>query len=228
MSLVEALPEPARQSRGENVVRLKLPAGTRRDEVMGWAIEQVADAERRVAALQERIAYLESLSVTDELTGLLNRRGFMWELQRTLATAKRTGPQGILLLCDLDGFKSVNDCWGHAAGDEVLRRAAAVLAARTRRSDIVARIGGDEFAVVLVGAGLVSARRKAQVLAAKIVDAAAGAVEGERVAIGVSFGFAAFAGEEAEEDLLGQADLAMYGAKRRKYAARSTAALNAV
>jgi diguanylate cyclase (GGDEF)-like protein len=223
MSLVHALPEPVLQQHRENVVRLKVPAGKRRDEVMGWAIEQVAEAERRVAALQERIAYLESLSITDELTGLLNRRGFLWELQRTLATAKRAGPAGTLILCDLDGFKSVNDCWGHAAGDEVLRRVASALSARTRRSDVVARIGGDEFAIVLVGAGLTAARRKSQILAGKIVEAAAGAVVNERVSIGVSFGFAAFVGEEAEDDLLGQADLAMYGAKRRKYAGRAAA-----
>jgi diguanylate cyclase (GGDEF)-like protein len=227
MSLVEILPGQGHlggeERAVENVVTLKLPARARRKEVMGWAMEQVADAERRVAALQERIAYLESLSVTDELTGLLNRRGFMWELSRTLATAKRGGPHGVVLLCDLDGFKGVNDRWGHAAGDEVLRRTGAVLSNKTRRSDIVARIGGDEFSIVLVGAGLVAARRKAQGLAAHIVEAAAAAVAGESVTIGVSFGFAAFIGEETEEDLLNQADVAMYGAKRRNRAVRLAA-----
>jgi diguanylate cyclase (GGDEF)-like protein len=224
MSLVEALPQVERRGRAgrgaQNVIQLKLPPGAQGDEVMGWAMAQVAEAERRVAALQERIAYLESLSVTDELTGLLNRRGFVWELRRTLATAKRGGPHGILLMCDLDGFKGVNDCFGHAAGDEVLRRTGAVLSARTRRSDVVARIGGDEFAIVLVGASLAAARKKGQCLAASIAKSAADAVAGERIGIGVSFGYAAFAGEEGEEDLLAQADIAMYGAKRRNRAAR--------
>jgi diguanylate cyclase (GGDEF)-like protein len=221
MSLIEAVPELSRRGEIEsagNVVPLTLPRGARRQEVVGWALAAVAEAERRVAALQERITYLESLSVTDELTGLRNRRGFMWELARILATAKRGGPGGILMVCDLDGFKGINDRLGHGVGDEVLRQIGAILAEKTRRSDIVARIGGDEFAIVLVGASLGSARRKASVLASKIAQASA-AIDG-RSGVGVSFGIAAFAGGESEEDLLNQADIAMYGEKRRHRAMR--------
>jgi diguanylate cyclase (GGDEF)-like protein len=220
MSLVEALPRRAAEEiarGGGNVIPLTLPRSARPKEVVGWALAAVAEAERRVAALQARIVYLESLSVTDELTGLLNRRGFMWELSRCLATAKRGGAAGAVVTCDLDGFKQVNDRLGHIAGDEALRQTAAVLSRHTRRSDIVARIGGDEFAIVLVGAGLASARRKAQCLADKIAKAAA-AVTGGGIAVGVSFGIAAFSGEESEDDLLDQADVAMYGEKRRNRA----------
>src|SRR4051812_33841082 len=216
MPLVEALPPAERRAAADNVVPLQPPPGAPGPDAVGWAMAQLADAERRVAALQDRIAYFESLSVTDELTGLLNRRGFMSDLRRALATAKRGGPAGILVLCDLDRFKEVNDRFGHAAGDAVLRRTATVLSERTRRCDTVARIGGDEYALVLVGAGLVAARKKGQSLAASIAAAAAEAVAGARLPVGVSLGYAAFAGDENEDDLLAQADIAMYGAKRRQ------------
>jgi diguanylate cyclase (GGDEF)-like protein len=124
------------------------------------------------------------------------------------------------MVCDLDGFKAVNDRLGHAAGDQVLRRTAAVLRGQTRTTDLVARNGGDEFAVILVGASLPSARRKGQALTTHIPAAAGEAIAGERIEIGVSFGYAAFLGDESEDDLLAAADLAMYEEKRRKRAAR--------
>src|SRR3546814_19486078 len=80
-----------------------------------------AEAEQTLALQRARIRYLESLSVTDEMTGLLNRRGFGLELSRALARARRQNESGLLVMCDLDNFKAINDTYGHPAGDALLR-----------------------------------------------------------------------------------------------------------
>jgi diguanylate cyclase (GGDEF)-like protein len=112
----------------------------------------VVRAEREIATLRERIVRLEALVATDELTGVLNRRGFEAEMLRTLDLARRHGETGVLLFVDLDDFKRINDTFGHAAGDEVLRHVALLLKKSVRRSDVVARLGGDEFVVLLTKA----------------------------------------------------------------------------
>jgi GGDEF domain-containing protein len=131
------------------------------ERLVDWALAAVADSEKRMAILQARIDYLEGLSMTDELTGLLNRRGFAGQLGRALAAARRSGPHGALLICDLDGFKAVNDQHGHAMGDAVLRHVTQLLMQHVRRTDAVARLGGDEFALLLVGASDAGAAQKA-------------------------------------------------------------------
>ena len=113
------------------------------------ALVSAAEMQQRLAAQHERIEKLEALSHTDELTGVLNRRGFMAHFARAMATARRAGGGGILAIIDIDDLKVINDRLGHPAGDAVLRRVAAVLTDNVRESDVVARIGGDEFAVLL-------------------------------------------------------------------------------
>src|SRR3546814_1418393 len=81
------------------------------------------------------------------MTGLLNRRGFGLELSRALARARRQNESGLLVMCDLDNFKAINDTYGHPAGDAILRAVGKALKRNTRESDYVARVGGDEFAV---------------------------------------------------------------------------------
>src|SRR5208283_4427993 len=106
-------------------------------------------AEHVIRSQAEHIRRLESLAMTDELTGLLNRRGFMMALQRELSMAKRdSAANGIVAMIDLDGFKSVNDTWGHNVGDDYLQSVAEALLGLVRSSDIVARLGGDEFAII--------------------------------------------------------------------------------
>src|SRR5260370_29688258 len=156
-----AAPGHGVERRTDNIVALKVPREADRQVVLDWAMATVAEAEERLATLQTRIEYLEGLSVTDELTGLLNRRGFLAQLDRALASARRGGPHGVLMICDLDGFKQINDRHGHLAGDEVLCQVGGLLARHVRRSDTVARLAGDEFAILLVGAHLLSAGRQA-------------------------------------------------------------------
>jgi diguanylate cyclase (GGDEF)-like protein/PAS domain S-box-containing protein len=109
--------------------------------------------ERRIAEqaaqLQEANARLEELATTDSLTALRNRRAFLDQLNIQLELAARAARPLSILFLDLDHFKEYNDRYGHLAGDEVLRKAAQVLRDRARRSDIVARVGGEEFGILL-------------------------------------------------------------------------------
>ena len=189
------------------------PAAEDHPAMLDWALATAAAAEQRVADLEERLAYLESLSVTDELTTVLNRRGFVLQLTRAIAAASRGGPQGVLIVCDLDGFKAVNDLYGHRAGNEVLRQIAAALRNRIRRNDVVGRLGGDEFALLLIDANLTNARRKALALA-RDLSATPPEVDGTLIPLSASFGLATYDGTEDQEALLHRADMAMYAEKR--------------
>jgi len=113
------------------------------------AFSAALSAERRIAELLDRVANLEETASTDDLTQVLNRRGFRAELERALAAAGRYGIKGMLIFIDLDGFKDVNDDHGHAAGDHILRTVACILNENVRETDYVARLGGDEFAILL-------------------------------------------------------------------------------
>jgi diguanylate cyclase (GGDEF)-like protein len=130
------------------------------ERVAQRAMSAAIRAEQNIVTLRERIRCLERLVTTDELTGVLNRRGFEAELRRTLDLAQRHGETGVLLFVDLDGFKRINDTYGHAAGDQVLRHVAWLLKKSVRRSDVVARLGGDEFVVLLTKACAVGGRRR--------------------------------------------------------------------
>jgi diguanylate cyclase (GGDEF)-like protein len=193
------------------------PATEDHPAMLDWALATAAAAEQRVADLEERLAYLESLSVTDELTAVLNRRGFVLELTRAIAAASRRGPQGVLIICDLDGFKAVNDLHGHRTGNEVLRQVATTLRNHVRRNDVVGRLGGDEFALLLIGASLANARRKAMALARDLTTAPP-EVDGTPIPLSASFGLAAYDGNEDQEALLHRADMAMYTQKRGRRA----------
>lgn len=117
--------------------------------------------------LEERAERLEILSQTDELTGLLNRRAFIERAQVALKQARRTNSYAAFLMLDIDYFKRINDQYGHNMGDLVLSQFAKLLASNTRENDIVARIGGEEFAIVV----LVNEPNAAVQLADKLLQA---------------------------------------------------------
>jgi diguanylate cyclase (GGDEF)-like protein len=181
------------------------PANADQATLLAWAHDVSAAAHGRVATLEQRIAHLETLIGSDELTGLLNRRGFMGAFARANASAKRGGPAGVIVVCDLDGFKKVNDLLGHAQGDEKLRQVSDIFRRKIRKMDAAARMGGDEFALMLVGVSIATVRRKCQYLARVI----------NTIGLGASFGLAVFDGTESEETVLHRADMAMYEDKRR-------------
>ena len=177
------------------------------------ALVAVLDAERRMVQQRDHIMYLERLTMTDELTGLLNRRGFQAQLRRALAAADRYEERGLLAYVDLDGFKPVNDTYGHAAGDEVLRQVARVLNDNVRDTDCVGRLGGDEFAILLTRTspkdGVKRARWLEELVNTTVVD-----WQGREIALRASFGFQRYGPNDDEHELLKRADSAMYNAKR--------------
>jgi len=175
-------------------------------------LEAAARTEQTLAIQRARIRHLESLSNTDELTGLLNRRGFHRELDRALARARRNRESGVLLLCDLDRFKTINDSYGHPAGDAVIRAVAGLLRGQTRRSDYVARLGGDEFAVLMTHSSSGHSDRRVAHLA-KTVNALAVPWGDHRIPVTASFGSEGYHWGSEADALLFLADRALY---RRK------------
>jgi len=202
-------------SRKGRLARLMPPASDR-SALKAWALSIAVAADRRISELETRLAHLESLAVTDELTGALNRRGLLMEFSRAIDAARRGGPHGVVIICDLDGFKTVNDRLGHAFGDDVLRQVGGLLLRGVRKMDVVARLGGDEFALLLIGADLASAERRSQGFARGIA-ALAPRGNGPQIPLSASFGFARYDGTEDEEAVLHRADLTMYEEKRRHW-----------
>jgi diguanylate cyclase (GGDEF)-like protein/PAS domain S-box-containing protein len=172
----------------------------------------VAVSLEDVSARRFRDEMLHRLADADPLTGLFNCRRLDDELGLHLERGRRYGPQGALLLIDIDDLKGINDRGGHAAGDLAIRATAALLRARVRGSDVIARVGGDEFAVLLFdGAGPEAQAVARDLLAVRTVE-----VHGREVPRpSLSLGIAAVDGTACEPDALrSRADAAMYRAKR--------------
>jgi diguanylate cyclase (GGDEF)-like protein/PAS domain S-box-containing protein len=172
------------------------------------------DLDRRLADLRQADAELQRLARYDSLTGLPNRSFFMESLNQTLLRAERRRGRLALVFIDLDGFKAVNDSFGHAAGDLLLRSLADRLRSSTRKSDTVARIGGDEFTVIVEDLGRAD---DAAVVAQGLLEQLARPCSlGDRdVTITVSVGISVFPEDGADAGtLLRNADLAMYRAKQ--------------
>lgn len=151
----------------------------------------------------------------DPLTGLLNRRGFLRRLEEAFADFQKTSTPSALLLFDLDHFKPINDEGGHALGDEMLRRVAQVIAWEVRRSDHVARQGGDEFGVLLPSCTLVQAQRIAEALRIAVSEVSV-THEGKVYNVTLSMGATRFNENDGSvEDALTRADAASYEAKDR-------------
>ena len=177
--------------------------------------ERIAALTREVEALKAEVERLRQQADHDTLAPVLNRRAFVRELSRTIAYCRRYRAKAAVLYLDLDGFKQVNDRFGHPAGDAALVRIAELLVAHVRESDVVARLGGDEFAVLLLQAGAEAAAAKARSLAEAIAEEAF-AFEGEAFRLGGSFGVRAFDGHADPEAWLAEADAAMFVRKRTR------------
>ncbi len=148
----------------------------------------LAEKEELARELARRNRELEQLSLSDALTGMPNRRAFSGRLSYEIARTARSGGDLVVLLGDVDRFKSVNDTWGHEFGDTVLKSVAAVLSGAVRQTDMAARVGGEEFAIILPGTDRVGAL----IVAEKILHALrARTLEtptGERRAFTISLG----------------------------------------
>ena len=175
-------------------------------------IEEVAALRQELGLTQSRLAELERLANEDALAPISNRRAFLRDLARTIGYVERYGAACSLLYFDLDGLKAINDTFGHAAGDAALIHVAEVLLAHTRSSDVIGRLGGDEFGVLLTRADEAAAHGKA----VRLCDAVACtrlSWKGKVIPISVAFGAHRLVAGEEPQVALAAADRAMYRQK---------------
>lgn len=171
--------------------------------------------KRELAVARARIGELEARADIDPLLDILNRRGFERELARSLAHVKRYGTQAVLLFIDLDGFKAVNDRHGHGAGDALLKAVARELCARVRASDVVGRLGGDEFGVVIWRVDEMQAAAKAREIEALIARIAVPHGNAQ-IQVGASVGIAPLFADATPIQTIAAADRAMYSRKEER------------
>ena len=164
---------------------------------------------------RERLEAVQAVADQDSLLPVLNRRAFVREMSRIISFGERYDLTASLIYFDLDGFKEVNDTHGHAAGDAVLKHVAQVLTENVRGSDVVGRLGGDEFGVILAKADREAAERKAETLAGHLASTPF-SWEGHPVTLSVAFGVHVFRKGENPDNAMADADKAMYAAKRQK------------
>ncbi len=169
----------------------------------------------QLATALARIEGLEASADTDFLLGIPNRRGFERELNRSIAYIKRYHASGALIVLDVDRLKPINDEFGHAAGDQVLKAIVAVLLRNVRSSDEIGRLGGDEFALLLWNMSETDARAKALSLE-QAIDGLSFTFRGRTVTAGASAGVAILGPHAEAGRALEQADSAMYVRKAQR------------
>ena len=170
--------------------------------------EHVITAKRRA---EQRAREATLLASTDELTGIANRRAFMSQLDREIAGAAEFGWPLAVAMFDVDHFKLVNDCYGHAVGDRVLQLIAARAASVVRGGDLVGRLGGEEFGILMPGATLEEAAHVAERLREAMETVAE--LDESLPGVTISIGIAAREGQRSAKELLAAADVALYAAK---------------
>ena len=210
MPMKKRTPVPARKSRKQGK-----RATSRRPPAAEAAKTTIRRLRRELARAQRQIEELQASADTDFLLGIPNRRGFEHELTRALAYIKRYRASGALIVLDVDRLKPINDAFGHAAGDQVLKVIAAVLISQVRSSDVVGRLGGDEFALLLWNLSETDAKAKAAALE-QAIDGLTFEFQGTTITAGASAGVALL-GSHAEADrALEEADSAMYVRKAQR------------
>lgn len=180
------------------------------------AYHVIDDVEQRLAEQEKRIRMLENIAASDPMTGLLNRRGFEDFFQRDLSHLHRQNSDGsLLVLIDLDQFKPINDTYGHQAGDACLKMVADVLMKSVRKTDAVARFGGDEFALLLTHTNAEKACKKLAQLK-KSLNKLFLDWEGKKLHFGASMGEVFVTGADSYDDCYRQADKSLYADKQNR------------
>ncbi len=225
-------PGPSRASRTAGKVKAataKRAGGAQADRLRRKAAPKQADIVRlegrlrrvraELARARGRIVELEGWAETDFLLDILNRRGFERELTRALAYIKRYPASGALIVLDVDRLKPINDAFGHAAGDAVLKGIVHVVLKHVRSSDVVGRLGGDEFAILLWNLSEADALAKAHALE-EAIDRLTFVFRGRSMTAGASTGVTILAATDDAVAALERADAAMYHRKKHRRDAR--------
>jgi diguanylate cyclase (GGDEF)-like protein len=175
---------------------------------------EVDQLRRQLDEARSRITYLERLADEDALMPIANRRAFVRELSRMMAFAERYATPVSVVYFDLNGLKLINDSYGHAAGDAALMHVSRVLVESVRTSDVVGRLGGDEFGVILVQTDQETAVRKAAQLSGAISSRPL-FWQGHEIPLSAAYGTHSFSGSETASEAIDAADKAMYERKKR-------------
>jgi len=199
---------------GKALVRRAAPV-TRPPAARSDAKAEIRQLKMQIAKANARIEALQAAAETDFLLGIPNRRGFERELGRAISYIQRYQASGALVVLDVDRLKPINDNFGHAAGDEVLKAIVAVLSQQVRSSDVIGRLGGDEFALLLWNLSETDAHAKAAAVDEDI-DRLGFTFEGHTVATGVSAGVAILGPHSEAAKALVDADCAMYVRKAQR------------
>jgi diguanylate cyclase (GGDEF)-like protein len=211
---------PSRGGRGSQYLLgvANIRTSQKLDPAVTAVLEKLSGADREVvegalAKAEKTEAELRYLADHDSLTGLLNRRSFRSRLDRYVSFAARYGGLGAVMIIDIDGLKQVNDGFGHQSGDNLIRRVAEILRERVRETDLVARLSGDEFAVLMPQSDIGGALQLGEDLRAQTAEGFSG--DAEQSVATISIGIAMFGGkrEASAEAVLVAADQAMYRAK---------------
>lgn len=175
-------------------------------------IAEIARLRATIRSLEERVAHLDELAHQDPLIPIPNRRGFMIELERIIDRVRRYRDHAAMLFVDLDGLKAINDSLGHPAGDEALIQVGELLAGGVRKSDCVARIGGDEFGILLERADQTIAPETARRLVERVA-ACDFRYDGQQLKLSIAVGIGLIEAGDTAEDVILRADRAMYREK---------------
>ncbi len=192
-----------------------------RSALLGLMAE-VDRLRQELAVFKERVSLLEHEADHDPLLSISNHRAFVRHLARMMSYAERYGSTGCILYFVLDGLKLINDSEGHAAGDAALRHVAQLFLGNVRESDILGRLGGDEFGVLLAQTGLKAGKEKAGILA-RLIEQSPFDWKGKTMELSVSYGVHLFEGTEDIDGAIEAADQEMYAQKRQRKAAASGA-----
>lgn len=186
---------------------------------MSTTLDLLKQAHQVIKQSEARIKELELLSNTDELTGILNRRGFMHNFIKELDRVNRDKSEnnshgGLLIMIDLDNFKSINDTFGHEAGDAALKVVASALAHDIRTMDVAGRLGGDEFVILFVNTTRREALERAQSLI-KTLNNLSFVWKGDEVPVRASLGLKEYRKGSSAKVIFADADTSMYENKRQ-------------
>jgi diguanylate cyclase (GGDEF)-like protein len=189
--------------------RRKSGQGSRPPATSNGTKATIRRLKAELARTQAQIEELKASADTDYLLGIANRRGFERELNRAIAYMKRYRASGALIVLDVDRLKPVNDAFGHAAGDQVLKAIVGALTSHVRASDVIGRLGGDEFALLLWNLSETDARAKAAALE-ETIDQLTFEFDGRTINAGASAGVAVLDSHSETGRALEAADSAMY------------------